>query len=109
MAWVVTSVNRNMNAKMDEEDDDMPEEESLESPEGAPPPMTKSASLRIVESFPATSRAKEVVSFVMHYTMFFLCYGASRAICQPWMWELHFWLVIMALVLTLVLTIVFVV
>lgn len=33
------------------------------------------------------------VAFKMYgsYTIFFLCYGASRTICQPWMWELHFW------------------
>eukprot|EP00927_Polykrikos_kofoidii_P007612 TRINITY_DN13139_c0_g1_i1.p1 TRINITY_DN13139_c0_g1~~TRINITY_DN13139_c0_g1_i1.p1 ORF type:complete len:848 (-),score=164.11 TRINITY_DN13139_c0_g1_i1:204-2747(-) len=31
------------------------------------------------------------VIFAVHYTLFFLCYGAARMICQPWMWELHFW------------------
>merc|ERR1719420_2037671 len=28
---------------------------------------------------------------VLHYVLFFLCYGAARFMCQKWMWQLHFW------------------
>merc|ERR1711971_1360484 len=70
--------------------------------------VKRSSSMDFADKMTSPSRAKGVVSFVMHYTMFFLCYGASRAICQPWMWKLHFWLVVCAAVLTLVLTIIFV-
>merc|ERR1719491_1625634 len=30
---------------------------------------------------------------LLQFTLFFLCYGVARMICQPWMWELHFWAV----------------
>merc|ERR1719482_2405497 len=30
---------------------------------------------------------------VMEFALFFVCYGIARMICQPWMWELHFWAV----------------
>lgn len=28
---------------------------------------------------------------VLQFTMFVVCYGVARMVCQPWMWELHFW------------------
>jgi hypothetical protein len=28
---------------------------------------------------------------LLQFTLFFMCYGVARMICQPWMWELHFW------------------
>jgi len=28
---------------------------------------------------------------LLQFAMFFVCYGVARMICQPWMWELHFW------------------
>merc|ERR1719152_951600 len=27
----------------------------------------------------------------MQFALFAVCYGVARMICQPWMWELHFW------------------
>merc|ERR1719326_2103970 len=27
----------------------------------------------------------------LQFTMWVLGYGVARMICQPWMWELHFW------------------
>jgi len=32
-----------------------------------------------------------IFTFFLNYILFMLCYGASRMICQPWMWQLHFW------------------
>jgi hypothetical protein len=32
-----------------------------------------------------------IVLTSMQFSLFFMCYGAARMICQPWMWELHFW------------------
>merc|ERR1719353_2202097 len=37
---------------------------------------------------------RSVLSFVLgllEFCLFFVCYGVARMICQPWMWELHFW------------------
>jgi len=28
---------------------------------------------------------------LLQFCLFFTCYGVARMICQPWMWELHFW------------------
>jgi len=28
---------------------------------------------------------------LLQFAMFVVCYGVARMICQPWMWELHFW------------------
>merc|ERR1719491_2104218 len=30
----------------------------------------------------------------LQFSLFFVCYGVARMICQPWMWELHFWVVL---------------
>jgi len=32
-----------------------------------------------------------IICTMLHYCLFFLCYFAARMVCQPWMWELHFW------------------
>lgn len=48
-----------------------------------------------------------IVIFMLHYVLFFLCYGASRMICQPWMWELHFWPVLCLTIFTVISTLVF--
>jgi len=32
-----------------------------------------------------------LICTMLHYCLFFLCYFAARMVCQPWMWELHFW------------------
>jgi len=34
---------------------------------------------------------EEVALGLLQFALFFLCYGVARMICQPWMWELHFW------------------
>lgn len=52
---------------------------------------------------------KHAVVSLLQYTLFLLCYGAGRSICQPWMWELHFWLVLGITILTIVLSAVFVI
>jgi len=28
---------------------------------------------------------------LLQFVLFVMCYGVARMICQPWMWELHFW------------------
>merc|ERR1719316_2406725 len=52
--------------------------------------------------------AEWVMVFVLHYILFFLCYGAARFLCQKWMWQLHFWPVFMLLCLIVLLSAVFV-
>eukprot|EP00927_Polykrikos_kofoidii_P052995 TRINITY_DN4708_c0_g1_i5.p1 TRINITY_DN4708_c0_g1~~TRINITY_DN4708_c0_g1_i5.p1 ORF type:complete len:859 (-),score=193.16 TRINITY_DN4708_c0_g1_i5:148-2724(-) len=47
------------------------------------------------------------VIFGVHYSLFFLCYGAARMICQPWMWELHFWPVLGLTIFTALISLAF--
>jgi len=108
MAWVVHSVNRNMNAKMEAvEDEDSSEASEQEQPEERAQ-TPRSGSRKKSDEVTELATVKVLLSFLMHYTIFFLCYGASRAICQPWMWKLHFWLALFATVLTLTATVIFV-
>lgn len=48
----------------------------------------------------ATS-TETIIICTLHYLLFFLCYGAARMICQPWMWVLHFWPVMYLTMFTL--------
>jgi len=41
------------------------------------------------------------------YNVFILCYGIARVVCQPWMWELHFWVVLNLAIFAVILAIVF--
>jgi len=34
---------------------------------------------------------ENIILAVLEFSLFFVCYGVARMICQPWMWELHFW------------------
>jgi hypothetical protein len=34
-----------------------------------------------------------IIAISVWFNLFILCYGISRVVCQPWMWELHFWVV----------------
>jgi len=43
----------------------------------------------------------------LRYLLFFLCYGAARVICQPWMWRLHFYPVLWITISTVIITITF--
>lgn len=54
---------------------------------------SESTSTRRRESFSPVSMARMKVMFAIlcSYTLFFLCFGAARTICQTWMWELFFW------------------
>lgn len=51
---------------------------------------------------------KQVTLFMLQYTLFFLCYGVARSICQPWMWKLHFWLVLGISAASIGLTVIFI-
>merc|ERR1719498_2394356 len=46
---------------------------------------------------------------VMEFAVFFVCYGICRMICQPWMWELHFWPVLYLTIAAVISAILFVV
>jgi len=35
--------------------------------------------------------SESFVLCMLEFCLFFVCYGVARMICQPWMWELHFW------------------
>jgi len=34
---------------------------------------------------------ENVMLGMLEFSLFFVCYGVARMVCQPWMWELHFW------------------
>lgn len=54
------------------------------------------------------SRAiKYFVLWMVQFTLFFLCYGASRVICQPWMWQLYPMGALIVMIITFVLATVF--
>jgi len=50
-----------------------------------------------------------MVLCAFQYSLFFLCYGVARMICQPWMWRLHFNAVLCLTFFTIVQAFVFVV
>merc|ERR1740117_1363285 len=56
----------------------------LEEPDGKPKVDEKKS---IHETLPTEA----IVLTGLEFSLFFVCYGVARMICQPWMWELHFW------------------
>jgi len=34
---------------------------------------------------------ENIVLGLLQFSLFFVCYGVARMVCQPWMWALHFW------------------
>lgn len=45
---------------------------------------------------------------LLQFSLFFVCYGVARMICQSWMWELHFWPVLVLTIVALVSALLFV-
>jgi hypothetical protein len=37
---------------------------------------------------------ESMVLCAFQFALFFVCYGVARMMCQPWMWEMHFWTVL---------------
>jgi len=65
-----------------------------------------------VQSLPADSihnkyNTERMVALTCFYNVFILCYGIARVVCQPWMWELHFWVVLSLAVATIIMSIFF--
>lgn len=50
-------------------------------------PETGPAKKSFVNKYPLD----RIALCTLQFAMFFVCYGVARMICQPWMWELHFW------------------
>jgi len=44
---------------------------------------------------------ESIVLGALEFALFFVCYGVARMICQPWMWELHFWPVLILSIVAL--------
>jgi len=42
------------------------------------------------ERTPMLARSARFSIWAMAFALFFLCYGAARTFCQPWLWELYF-------------------
>merc|ERR1719401_1004113 len=47
-------------------------------------------------------RLEYFVLYPLQISLYFLCYGVSRMICQRWMWELHFQMVCIYTIVALV-------
>jgi hypothetical protein len=67
-----------------------------------PKPGAKKQSIHI--EYPT----EKITLGVLQFTMFFVCYGVARMICQPWMWELHFWPVLCLSIVAIISAILFV-
>jgi len=52
---------------------------------------------------------EQIILGLLEFSLFFVCYGVARMICQPWMWELHFWPVFILSIVAVLSSIVFVV
>jgi len=59
--------------------------EFLAEPEGKPSTEVKEKSIH------ETLNTEGIILHGLEFSLFFVCYGVARMICQPWMWELHFW------------------
>jgi len=59
--------------------------QSVASPGGKPNAINEEKSIH--ERLPTEA----IVLTGLEFSLFFVCYGVARMICQPWMWELHFW------------------
>lgn len=51
----------------------------------------KEIKLQIKKSIHERWPTELIVMSILEFSLFFVCYGTARMICQPWMWELHFW------------------
>jgi len=59
------------------------------------------------DSIHARFNTESIIAMSCFYNVFILCYGIARVVCQPWMWELHFWVVIYLLIFTSILYFIF--
>lgn len=102
-AFLVYIVNSKIESAMNEDEDD---EDKAGSQPGYQRELTSLSSARLMRR---AYFIKNTVIDLLQYTLFFLCYGAGRSICQPWMWKLHFWLVLGATLFTVLTAIIFMV
>jgi len=65
-------------------------------------------SQRIVsDGFHNRYSSEKMLALTCFYNLFILCYGISRVVCQPWMWELHFWVVTYLTIASMIMVIFF--
>jgi hypothetical protein len=83
MSWLTKSLKSHQE---EEEDQDGPQEQSIHN------------------KLPT----EVIVLNLLQFSLFFMCYGSARMICQPWMWELHFWPVLCLTVVAILTAILFV-
>jgi len=60
------------------------------------------------DSIHETMNTESILLCVFQFALFFMCYGIARMICQPWMWQLHFWPVLGLTIAALVNVVVFI-
>jgi len=101
-AFLVRRVNSVVETEVKEEDDS-PSQASRQ-----PTSPTRADTMVRQKSMNVAWFIKTAVLYMLQYTLFFLCYGVARSICQPWMWKLHFWLVLGITMISAVLTVIFV-
>mmetsp|Transcript_148026 Transcript_148026/g.256953 ORF Transcript_148026/g.256953 Transcript_148026/m.256953 type:complete len:920 (+) Transcript_148026:156-2915(+) len=98
---MIYKVNSVVESELTETEDDEDDESRL-------PSSSLSQQLKEDKRMSIAYHIKHGVLFMLQYTLFFLCYGVARSICQPWMWKLHFWLVLGITMISAVLTVIFV-
>eukprot|EP00419_Tripos_fusus_P055931 CAMPEP_0172812424 /NCGR_PEP_ID=MMETSP1075-20121228/10031_1 /TAXON_ID=2916 /ORGANISM="Ceratium fusus, Strain PA161109" /LENGTH=870 /DNA_ID=CAMNT_0013651985 /DNA_START=95 /DNA_END=2707 /DNA_ORIENTATION=+ len=84
MTWVITAVNKENDAAV----------HSAGGSGAKTPMLAKSARFSL---------------WAMGFALFFLCYGAARTFCQPWLWELYFNTLLCLTLATIVICAVFVI
>jgi len=85
MTWVIHAVNKENDAAV----------KSQQGTANARPPML--------------ARSAQFSLWAMAFSTFFLCYGAARTFCQPWLWELYFNTLLCLTLATIVICVVFVI
>merc|ERR1719498_1186872 len=53
------------------------------------------------ETCDAKRNPESVILAALQFTIFFVCYGVAHMVGQPWLWQLHFWPVLMLTCATL--------
>jgi hypothetical protein len=64
-------------------------------------------SISAKESIHNRVNTEGIIATSVWFNLFILCYGISRVVCQPWMWELHFWVVTYLTLFTLIIAVCF--
>merc|ERR1719498_1219030 len=71
--------------------------------------LTREANHQYEQSLHTSYDTEGIVIKLLQFTVFFTTYGIARMICQPWMWQMHFWPVLYLTIAAFILVIAFMV